>query len=58
MTLLGSLSVQAEMNICYVHNDHLGTLKLMIDENQTMVWTADYDSFGKAIFKAMVEGGS
>ena len=32
----------------YVHNDHLGTPQVITDDNQTVVWKADYDPFGKA----------
>jgi RHS repeat-associated protein len=34
--------------IFYVHNDHLGTPLAITDENQTVVWQASYDPFGKA----------
>jgi RHS repeat-associated protein len=34
--------------IYYVHNDHLGTLQTLTDQNQQIVWQADYTPFGKA----------
>jgi len=36
-------------NIYYYHNDHLGTPLLLTDDNQAVVWSADYMPFGKAI---------
>ena len=32
----------------YVHNDPLGTPQALTDESGTVVWTAQYDPFGKA----------
>ncbi len=32
----------------YVHNDPLGTPQALTDESGTVVWSADYDPFGKA----------
>ncbi|MCK5831914.1 MAG: RHS domain-containing protein [Methylococcales bacterium] len=34
--------------VYYVHNDHLGTPQAITDENQVIVWQAEYDPFGKA----------
>jgi RHS repeat-associated protein len=34
--------------VYYYHNDHLGTPQVMTDQNQAVVWQADYDPFGKA----------
>jgi RHS repeat-associated protein len=31
-----------------IHPDHLGTPQIITDENQNVVWEADYDPFGKA----------
>ncbi|MBW1982131.1 MAG: RHS domain-containing protein, partial [Deltaproteobacteria bacterium] len=36
-------------NIYYYHNDHLGTPLLLTDDNQAVVWSADYMPFGEAI---------
>ncbi len=30
------------------HNDHLGTPQVLMDENQQVVWQANYSAFGKA----------
>lgn len=40
--------------IYYVHNDHLGTPKVMTDESGVKVWGTVHDVFGKAL----VDGGS
>ena len=32
----------------YVHNDHLGTPQTITDQQQKIVWQANYDPFGKA----------
>ncbi len=32
-----------------VHNDHLSTPKLITDQNQAIVWTADVQAFGTAV---------
>ncbi len=34
-------------NLYYIHNDHLGTLQVFTDENQHVVWQADYQPFGE-----------
>lgn len=41
-----SMTTQAE--IYFVHNNHLGTPEIITDKDQTVVWGADYDPFGKA----------
>ncbi len=41
-------TVQADTAIYYVHNDHLGTPKMMTDENQNKVWEANHNPFGEA----------
>ncbi|MCW8932070.1 MAG: RHS domain-containing protein, partial [Gammaproteobacteria bacterium] len=33
--------------IYYYHRDHLGTPQRMTDQNQVVVWSADYDAFGQ-----------
>lgn len=33
--------------IYYFHNDHLGTPLMITDENREVVWSADYEPFGK-----------
>ncbi len=35
------------MVVYFYHLDHLGTPQLMTDQNQTVVWQANYDPFGK-----------
>ena len=35
----------------YYHNDHLGTPQRMTDKAGNVVWSADYDAYGKAIVK-------
>ena len=32
----------------FFHNDHLGTPQVVTDENQEVVWEAEYDPFGRA----------
>ncbi len=39
---------EEEQAVFYVHNDHLGTPQAITDENQIIVWQAEYDPFGKA----------
>ena len=39
-------STHGELN--YVHNDHLGTPQTLTNEAGTVVWSAEYDPFGKA----------
>ncbi|MDJ0863505.1 MAG: RHS repeat-associated core domain-containing protein [Gammaproteobacteria bacterium] len=34
--------------VFYVHTDHLGTPKVITDENQQVAWQADYAPFGEA----------
>src|SRR5690606_31952358 len=34
-------------SLYYVHNDHLGTPQVVTDQNQQVVWMADYQPFGK-----------
>jgi len=38
----------SQAGIFYVHNDHLGTPRVITDDQQTVVWQAHYDPFGKA----------
>ena len=51
ITVLSVTGAQAT-DIRYFHNDHLGTPQVMTDENQTVVWDAEYDPFGKATLNA------
>ena len=37
----------AEMEMYFIHNDHLGTPQVVTDENQSVVWQADYQPFGE-----------
>lgn len=46
--LLMGISVQATVKINYVINNHLGAPEMLVDENQHVVWHAEYDAFGKA----------
>ncbi|MEE9303731.1 MAG: RHS repeat-associated core domain-containing protein, partial [Thiotrichaceae bacterium] len=38
----------AQGELYYVHNDHLGTPQTLTNEAGTVVWSAEYDPFGKA----------
>ncbi|MFH2065198.1 MAG: RHS repeat-associated core domain-containing protein [Pseudomonadota bacterium] len=38
----------ASENIYYYHNDHLGTPQMLTNSAGVIVWSADYDPFGKA----------
>ena len=38
----------AQGELYYVYNDHLGTPQTLTNEVGTVVWTAEYDPFGKA----------
>jgi len=40
-------SQQPAEALYYYHNDHLGTPQAMTDENQNIVWQADYRPFGE-----------
>lgn len=42
--------------IYYIHNDHLGTPKLLTDNNQNVVWRARSTPFGKAFVDNDVDG--
>jgi RHS repeat-associated protein len=41
-----------------IHTDHLGTPQAITDDKQTVVWRADYATFGKATVQARVVDGS
>ena len=41
-------SVFAEKTLSFVHNDHLGTPRVITDENKNIVWEAEYTPFGQA----------
>ncbi|MBI9089153.1 MAG: RHS repeat protein [Desulfobacterium sp.] len=48
--------IDADQNVCYVHNDHLGTPRKMTNAAGTVVWAADYRPFGEVdITTAAVE---
>src|SRR5690606_30881516 len=36
------------VDVHYIHSDHLNTPQAVTDENQTVVWRADYEPYGKA----------
>ncbi|HEX7047248.1 MAG TPA: RHS repeat-associated core domain-containing protein [Gammaproteobacteria bacterium] len=38
----------ATTDVYYIHSDHLNTSQAVTDENQTVVWKADYKPFGEA----------
>ncbi|MCH8544932.1 MAG: RHS domain-containing protein [Alcanivorax sp.] len=44
-----SLKVAVILNgtVYYLHNDHLGTPQVATDQNQAVVWMADYEPFGR-----------
>jgi RHS repeat-associated protein len=42
-------NVSAKAIIYYVHNDHLGTPQILTDDNQQVVWKANYKPFGEAV---------
>ncbi len=46
--LVKTTPTSATPGIYFVHPDHLGTPQVITDENQAIVWQANYDSFGKA----------
>lgn len=56
LALASTLSFAGE-TLYYYHNDHLGTPQAMTDENQTVVWQADYLPFGRAygVSTALIE---
>ena len=37
----------ANQTMYFIHNDHLGTPQVVTDANQSVVWQADYQPFGK-----------
>ena len=40
-------AAHAEMSLYYIHNDHLGTPQVVTNEDQNVVWQADYQPFGE-----------
>ena len=40
-------AARAEMSLYYIHNDHLGTPQVVTNEDQNVVWQADYQPFGE-----------
>jgi len=49
LMMLGNLqnSVGCASECLYIHTDHLGTPQVITDQSQTVVWSADYEPFGK-----------
>jgi len=45
----GEPQTQMQLNVYYVHNDHLGTPKKLSNETGQVVWRAVYDPFGTAV---------
>ena len=43
-----------ESALYYVHNDHLGTSKILTDNNQNVVWQAMHTPFGLAIIETEI----
>ena len=43
-----AVSNGAQAATYYFHNDHLGTPQVLTDDEQNVVWEAEYDPFGKA----------
>ena len=46
------LQESSEIEVNYVHSDHLGTPKAVTDESGTVVWRANHDPFGAATVAA------
>ncbi|MFT5482507.1 MAG: RHS repeat-associated protein, partial [Halieaceae bacterium] len=44
---LGLTPPSEDGNIYYIHNDHLGTPKVITNANQDIVWSASYHPFGE-----------
>lgn len=47
ISALVAQQAHAEMTMYFIHNDHLGTPQVVTDENQSVVWSADYQPFGE-----------
>jgi len=45
--LLHALPVQAALEVYFVHNDHLGTPRVITDKNQQVVWKGHMTPFGE-----------
>ncbi len=45
--LMASFTSEADTKTYFIHNDHLGTPQVVTDENQQVVWQADYEPFGE-----------
>ncbi len=43
-------------SLYYVHNDHLNTPQKLTDQNQQVVWAADYQPFGEVALNEDVDG--
>jgi len=48
LRLVGHSPASTTSGSYFVHPDHLGTPQVITDKNQTIVWQANYDPFGKA----------
>jgi RHS repeat-associated protein len=47
--IFGITSALAEEQLYFYHNDHLGTPQVMTDEDQNVVWEAEYRPFGEVV---------
>ena len=47
MLLAWHPAAHAEMSLYYIHNGHLGTPQVVTNEDQNVVWQADYQPFGE-----------
>lgn len=52
----GSVTNKAEAKVNYIHTDHLGTPRVITDENNTTIWSWHSDPFGKAKPNEDVDG--
>src|SRR5690606_41970811 len=50
-----AVSVQGGNAMHIVINDHLGTPQLLIDDDQAIIWQADYEDFGAVTANGVVE---
>lgn len=54
--LFGALNAQAELQLFFVHNDHLGTPKYMTDSTGKAVWQAKSSPFGEVTENEDLDG--
>ncbi len=47
--LVSTATTQAGTELYFVHGDHLGTAKVITNQNQDVVWQADYTPFGEVV---------